>query len=118
MVGSPCSFKVQREKPLEDLVVGEAVRPAVGVEDGFVERPVSEVKPRAAIDRHSQTSGHTPVTGQWHQDSSLRSTYLPSVPRRAGYGSLNVFVTPSPCHEVAMCSRGPLGTTSTATPSA
>ena len=42
-------FEVQGQQAFEDVVVGEVVGPAVGVEDGVVERLVGNVEPGRAL---------------------------------------------------------------------
>jgi len=49
VVLTACPFKVEGEETFEDVIVGELVGPAVGVEDGVVELLVGEVEPGGAL---------------------------------------------------------------------
>ena len=42
-------LQVQRQQPLQDLLVGQVVRPAVGVEHGAVELLVGQIEPGWAL---------------------------------------------------------------------
>ena len=42
-------LQVQRQQPLQDLLVAQVVRPAVGVEDRLVQLPVGQVQPGRAL---------------------------------------------------------------------
>jgi hypothetical protein len=44
-----CPLEVEGEEMFEDLVVGDVVRPAVGVEDGFIQFAVNLVEPIRAL---------------------------------------------------------------------
>ncbi len=38
-------LQIQRQQPLQHLLIGEIMRPAVGVEDGRIQLPVRQVEP-------------------------------------------------------------------------